>query len=1297
MSSAVVRAPERVSTVSAEWRWGIGVFLLMLLATGSLVHYSETRRVELDRRNLEFIAWPYALAIQNNLERALSATFPLAALIRDDGHKHGGVKHFEAVSKRMLPFYPGVSAFALAPGGIVSQIVPKAGNEKAIGHNLLKDPERDKEAIQARDSGRLTLAGPFKLVQGGDAAAGRLPVYLGDTVDPDRFWGFVSVLIRFPDVLAPAGLDRLQGNGLAYELWRVHPDTKKRQVIASEGGALEAPVELPIAVPNATWTLSVAPIGGWSEDARMILKWVAALMLSFLLGAQSRLLARDRSHRKILQVRVDEAVQELREREAELKRTSEEQRTLIAGLPEIIMRFDTAHRHIYVSENVSAALPLSAAQFIGKTHHELGFPEAMCALWEAQIEEVFSTGKANESEFSLPGVNGVRIYHWRLVPDTRADARVVTVLALAQDITERRLAEKALAEREAHYRTLFDDSSIVMLLIDPVDGRVVDANLAAIDFYGYPADALRRLKMSDINTMNPEELREVMARAKAQGRAHFEFRHRLASGEIRDVLVSSGPIEMEGQTRLLSTILDNTERKRVEARMREALVVFNASSQGIVTTDASGCITTINPAFSRITGYAAEEVIGRRPSLFKSGRHDAAFYEAMWASLRDTGSWEGEIWNRRRNGEMYPEFLTISCLRDPDGRTIGHVGMFNDITERKAHEEEVWRQANFDSLTGLANRHLLSDRLERALTRARRSENKVGLAFLDLDGFKWINDTLGHDIGDQLLVEVGQRLQAAVREQDTAARLGGDEFTVVIHDLNAAEDMLSVGEKLVAVLREPFTLSGGLHQLSGSVGITIYPDDGEDVQSLLKNADIAMYKAKQAGKNRYQFYARHMQVDAQARMQLEADLRVAIAEQAFVVHYQPIVDADSGELVGAEALLRWPHPERGMVSPLDFIPVAEDCGLIVPIGEWVLREAARQWQAWHAQGHPPIRMSVNVSSVQFREANLGQFVAGVLREFGIPPGKLLLEITESVLMDGSSEAEARMREIKDLGVGYALDDFGTGFSSLSYLKRFPVDIVKIDRSFVNDCPEDRNDAHLVEAIINMAHSLGLRVTAEGVETEAQFDFLRELGCDYLQGYLAGRPLPAEAFAVLIERRQLLLPTDGASAEESRFLAALRADELDVDVWLERLLEDGGRDMAGYASRRDWVSRGLDLRAAVQAHLDWRRRLDRWISVESTDTSMSITEAVSSDRCALGRWISEYRDCGDECFMHLDEVHQAFHELAGKIVDNHQRGFRNLARRALSGVGFRRASRDVVIALIDCYRSGHQGTKGESER
>ncbi|NMG77057.1 bifunctional diguanylate cyclase/phosphodiesterase [Aromatoleum diolicum] len=623
----------------------------------------------------------------------------------------------------------------------------------------------------------------------------------------------------------------------------------------------------------------------------------------------------------------------------------------------------------------------------------------------------------------------------------------------------------------------------------------------------------------------------------------FDIEHRIVvAGEVRWVrevaeISVAGPND---PPRTVGTVQDITERRLAEARMREAMVVFYASSQGIMTTDAAGVISSVNPAFCRITGFAPEDVIGHKSVIFSSGRHDKTFYADMWAALKARGEWEGEIWNRRRSGEIYPQWLTISAVRGERGNIVEYVALFSDITERKQHEDAIWRQANFDALTGLANRSLLHDRLGQVLAQARRSGRKVGLLFLDLDGFKWVNDTLGHDVGDVLLTEVAQRLKGCVRNQDTVARLGGDEFTIIVGELHDPEDLRGIGEKVLLVLSEPFALAGTRHQISASIGITVFPDDGEDLQTLLRNADIAMYKSKQNGKNRYHFYSRDMQADALERMRIETELRVALAQDAFVLEYQPIVDADSGELVGAEALIRWLHPQRGMVAPGAFIPVAEDSGLIVPIGAWVLREASRQWHEWDMRGLAPLRLTVNVSGVQFRDAGLPALLASVLDEYRVDSGCLMLEICESVMVDGNSAAEARMREIKDQGVGYAIDDFGTGFSSLSCLKRFPVDIVKIDRSFIHDCPQDRSDAHLVEAIIAMTHSLGLKVVAEGVETEAQLAFLRALGCDYLQGFLIGKPQRAGEFEALMRRRRMLLPPIDGAPQEAAAMAPAEA-------------------------------------------------------------------------------------------------------------------------------------------------------------
>ncbi|AKU14466.1 hypothetical protein AzCIB_4580 [Azoarcus sp. CIB] len=1084
---------------------GLLVFLVTALVSAVLISGFERQRQAVRRAEVTNTLFDEAQDLRSNIEHALAVTYALAALVRQG---EGSIPNFDTLAEQMLPFYQGASALALAPAGVVRQIVPLAENAGVIGHDLLADPTRNREAFLARDTGKLTLAGPFPLKQGGVGAIGRLPVYLPDENGRQAFWGFVAVVIRFPDVLTTALLPSVEKYGFDYELWRTHPDTGARQVIAaSSARPLVEPVEHEIEVPNGVWTLGVAPVGGWKDDSGLPFELAVATILCFALGWLATTLMQLREHHSALKGLVAERTAELAAREARLA-------ALITSLPDKMLLIDKDRRVVECHAPEPRLLAAPVEELVGRPYAQTVPPE-VAAKFDATIDAIAVDGVPRQTEYALELADGVHYFSASISRLNDADGPA-GFIALARDITERVRMERALSESETRYRALFANSRVVMLVIDPADGAIVDANDKACAYYGYDHAALTRMQISDINALSREEVLHEMARARARAADFFQFRHRLASGEVRDVEVASGPIELGGRSLLYSIVQDVTERRRYEERMREALVVYNASSQAIMTTDAQGVITSVNPAFCAITGYAVDEVIGHRSSMFKSGRHDPAFFGTMWSRLAEGGAWEGEIWNRRKNGEIYPQWLTITAVRNDDGTIAEYVSLFSDITERKQQEEAIWHQANFDTLTGLANRSLLQDRLEHALAQARRHDGKVGLMFLDLDGFKWINDSFGHDVGDEMLVEVARRLKASVREQDTVARLGGDEFTVVVNDLHDQRDMEDlhvVAEKLVAVLREPFLLSNARHHISGSIGITVFPDDGADVQTLLRNADIAMYKAKQAGKNRAQFYAHHMQADALARVQLENDLRIAIEQQQFVLHYQPIVEAASGHIVGAEALIRWQHPRRGLVSPGDFIAVAEDCGLIVPIGAWALREAVRQSHAWREAGYPALRMAVNVSGVQFREPGLPELVRSLLSGAADGHEHLMLEITESVLMDSSEEAEARMREINGQGIAYSLDDFGTGFSSLSYLKRFPVDVVKIDRSFVRDCPDDRSDASLVEAIINMAHSLDLRVTAEGVESEAQRDFLRRLGCDCLQGYLIGRPMAAADLAL----------------------------------------------------------------------------------------------------------------------------------------------------------------------------------------
>ncbi|WP_205665153.1 EAL domain-containing protein [Caldimonas tepidiphila] len=864
----------RVAAVAAV------VFVLAALVAAWVILLLEEHRVEQVRFAANIEGADKAQEIRTVVERALSATYALGALVHQG---RGTVEDFEPVAAEMLPFYPGVAALQLSPGGVVRQVFPLEGNRGAIGHDLLANPRRNPEAFIARDTGRLTLAGPFELLQGGIGAVGRLPIYLprekgGALV----FWGFTAVLIRFPDVLFKAQLPQLSGRGYHYALWRRYPESGEVQIIAaSSPEPLHDTVDHPIDMPNDQWTLSIVPLEGWSQGRRLEAQVALALLLCLLLAAAAGQMVALQMNRRRLQdtvALVERQKAELLASEADLHRAQ-----AVAGVGS------------WVLDSRSGTLALS--------------PQARLIFGVAQGE---------------------------------------------------RVDPQALRSRV------------------------------------HPADDA------------------------AFGRAW----QRILDGEACEV---EHRILLDGECRWVRVLAE-----------------------------------------------------GRRERPRREG--------------------EGDV-----------------------------VGTVQDISRRKRDDELIWRQANLDGLTGLANRHLLLDRLDKALARARRGGHRVGLMLLDLDGFKQVNDTMGHHVGDELLVELAARLRRGVRPYDTAARLGGDEFTVVIEDLGHAEDLLRVADGVLKLLREPFELEGTTRHLSASIGLALHPDDAEDALALLRCADIAMYQAKRQGKDRCQFYTAQMQQAVLARMEIEAELRASLERRDFELRYQPIVDAVSGTLVGAEALLRWRHPRLGWVPPQDFIPVAEETGLIVPIGQWVLAEATRQLEQWRALGGPPLYLAVNVSGVQFREAGLQEFVARLLAERELGDCRLILEITESVLMDEGEAVEARMRGIKSLGVGYSLDDFGTGYSSLSSLRRFPVDTVKIDRSFISGCQEGGSSARLVEAIVSMAHSMSLTVTTEGVETQEQAAFLRALGCDSLQGYLIGRPLRAADFERLLRRSAAARGTVAADA------------------------------------------------------------------------------------------------------------------------------------------------------------------------
>ncbi len=575
-------------------------------------------------------------------------------------------------------------------------------------------------------------------------------------------------------------------------------------------------------------------------------------------------------------------------------------------------------------------------------------------------------------------------------------------------------------------------------------------------------------------------------------------------------------LNIQGQPRyLLGVSEDITERKQSEEKIRQWAKVFDSTSEGIIITNLSGIIQDVNDAFTEITGFAKEEVIGHNPRLFKSERHDAEFYTLMWKTIMHTGSWRGEIWNRRKNGELFPLWETISTVYDENGQATHYVAVFSDISPIKETQEKLDFLAHHDPLTELPNRLLLNDRMQHAIDRASRMQTGIAVMFLDLDRFKVINDSMGHPAGDELLLEVSLRLHQTLREVDTISRQGGDEFILLLEDFVDTSSVLSSARKILQAFADPFHVAGRELIVTASLGISIYPEDGNNTTELIRNADAAMYRAKEYGGNQFWFYTEDITRQAEKRVDMEQALRDALAHGELELYYQPQVDLAQNRIIGVEALIRWDRPGTGFVLPGDFIPLAEETGLIIPIGEWVLYSACRQMQRWLHDGLELQRMAINISPVQISRSNLPELIEDALRTTGLAPKHLELEVTEAVFMHDTDNTGKIFAQLDRIGVQLALDDFGTGFSSLSYLKNFRFDRLKIDRSFISGVLNKASDQSIANSIITLGHSLGMEVLAEGIETREQLQWLQERSCNEGQGYLFCRPVDASEIQNII--------------------------------------------------------------------------------------------------------------------------------------------------------------------------------------
>ncbi|QVL50901.1 MAG: EAL domain-containing protein [Thiocapsa sp.] len=660
-----------------------------------------------------------------------------------------------------------------------------------------------------------------------------------------------------------------------------------------------------------------------------------------------------------------------------------------------------------------------------------------------------------------------------------------------------------------------------MAITSPQTKRWIRFNDRLCEIFGYSREELA--EMTWVELTYPPDLDADLA----------EFQHVLAGTsdgyamEKRYVRKDGGIVHTEIDVRVVrhedgavdyfvGTVADISERKRQEERRRLATALFDNTREGVVVTDRDTRILQVNKAFVELTGYSEGDVLGRTPGFLRSDRHDAAFFDAMWRSLEDTGHWQGELWNRRKNGELYPVLLNISAVRDDAGRVIQYVGAFADLSRIKESESRLDFLVYHDPLTELPNRLLLVSRLDHAIDVAAREGQLVALLLLDLDRFKDVNDSYGHPAGDVLLRQTARRLGGCLVAADTLARLGGDEFAILLEDIVDPQDAARVAERLIAALGETTRLPDGSEvRIGASIGISVYEGHNEDAGEMLRQADAALYRAKEGGRSRFDFYTEDLTHSARLRVETERRLRCALAEGQLVAHYQPQVEIATGRVIGVEALVRWRDPERGLIPPGEFIPLAEETGLIGALGEWVLHEACRQGVRWMEAGIAPLVVAVNLSGYQLRQGDIVESVARVLRQTGFPADRLELELTESALMEREGDTAGVLDRLRAQGIRMAVDDFGTGYSSFAYLRRFRLDVLKIDKGFIDEIDQQQDARTIVDAIIAMGHALGLQVLAEGVETQSQLGILRDQGCDLFQGYLKSRPLDADAVTALL--------------------------------------------------------------------------------------------------------------------------------------------------------------------------------------
>lgn len=1104
---------------------------------------------------------------------------------------------------------------AAAPNLIIEYMYPIEGNESAIGVDFRMLPKQFDSVRRAIDSKQLVLAGPVQLVQGGVGLISRIPVFMESADGEEFFWGIISAVIdadkfyeqsglldaALPIDIAIRGKDGLGDNG---DVFFGDPTLFDQKNIASV-----------ITVPNGSWSIVASPKGGWKalpEDIWLTRLYIVigALTLFFMLFL-------------FLKTSMKASIANLKFKN--LIESSPIPYILMNGKQEItFVNFAFIKTYGYTVEDIP-----TVEAWRTKAYPNPEYREHIISIWKAYVEEFRSSiDIVPPVEINIQSKNGA--IHTALASLTSNQVATNSgkeYTVVLYDITERKLAEEKSQLSKHQLENVIEGAQLGYWDWNYKTGEH-SVNDRWLSMLGLSRDKLIN-RLSDWEALiHPDDkqslIETVQAHIKANKAYVTDFRMKHADGHWVWIQGAGGVVEFDEITheplRLCGTHQDITARKKIEEKLMLSARVFSDTYEGIIITDAENIIIDVNPAYCDITGYDREDVIGKKPDILNSGKQSSAFYDDMWHELQQYGHWQGEVWNRKKSGELYVELLTISKLLDNHGQVINYIGVFTDITDRKQQQEKLSLMAHYDLLTGLPNRALFTDRFHQAIAHSKRTKAQLAVCFLDLDNFKPVNDNYGHEIGDQLLIQVAARIKASLREEDTVSRQGGDEFAFLLNDIESYEHCEQTLERLHRSLAVPYIIDGYAHNISASTGVTLFPTDNGDIDTLLRHADQAMYQSKQAGRNRYQLFDTQDDQDAVNKHHRLAEIKQGLVNNEFTLYYQPKVNMVTGEVFGVEALIRWLHPEKGLIPPLSFLPFIDGTDIEIMIGNWVINEALRQLQDWNQQGIE-LEVSVNIASHHLRsEPFFSQLSEALATHSTVDAHSLQLEILESSALGDLDAISKILKTVQhQLGINVALDDFGTGYSSLTHLRNLSANTLKIDQSFVRDILEDPSDYAIIEGVIGLANAFNRKVIAEGVESHEHGVMLIMMGCEQAQGYGIAKPMPGNELA----------------------------------DWLGH-----------YEPNQEWIHFSKRLRSVKEDKVKlfqlvatwWMNRFASNIQGSAEDVKDWPLMSGKHDHC--GKWLRREQQellFSNEGLARLDQVYQEFHQIAQSLFLRYQAG------------------------------------------